>query len=70
MTQKSLANAMCFSAKHISELMNGKVRITAETAIKLEKVFGLEAEVWIRLQSDWDLRRAREAERAKGERAR
>lgn len=68
MTQKSLANAMCFSAKHVSELVNGKVRITAETAIKLEKVFGLEAEVWLTLQSGWDLRRAREE--AQGERAR
>lgn len=38
--------------------------MTPETAIKLERVLGLKAEIWERLQSNWDLFAARARERA------
>ena len=41
MTQKDFAARMGMSEKHISQLINGDVRLTPETAEKLEMVFGI-----------------------------
>jgi antitoxin HigA-1 len=39
----------------ISEIIKGKRGITAETALLLAKYFGTSAELWIRLQGQYDL---------------
>ena len=39
--------------------MNGKRAITADTALRLGKYFGVSPETWLDLQSDYDLRLAR-----------
>lgn len=39
----------------ISEIVNGKRAITADTALRLSKYFGTSAEVWLRLQARYDL---------------
>lgn len=42
----------------ISEIVNGKRSITADTALRLGKYFGVSPEIWLDLQSDYDLRMA------------
>ena len=43
----------------ISEIVNGKRAITADTALRLGKYFGVSPEVWMNLQTDYDLRVAK-----------
>jgi addiction module HigA family antidote len=40
----------------ISAIVNGKRAITADTALRLGKYFGVSPEIWMGLQSDYDLR--------------
>jgi antitoxin HigA-1 len=40
----------------ISEIVNGKRGLTADTALRLERYFGVEAQFWLNLQSEYDLR--------------
>ena len=43
----------------ISEIVNNKRAITADTALRLGKYFGVSPELWLDLQSDYALRMAR-----------
>lgn len=43
----------------ISEIVNGKRTITADTALRLGKYFGVSPEIWMNLQVDYDMRIAR-----------
>lgn len=43
----------------ISEIVNGKRGITADTALRLGKYFSVSSETWMGLQADYDLRMAR-----------
>jgi len=43
----------------ISEIVNGKRSITADTALRLGKYFGVSPETWLNLQTDYDLRVAK-----------
>jgi plasmid maintenance system antidote protein VapI len=36
--------------------VNGKRAITADTALRLERYFGIEAQFWLNLQTEFDLR--------------
>lgn len=40
----------------ISEIVNGKRGITADTALRLQRYFGIEAQFWLNLQTEYDLR--------------
>lgn len=40
----------------VSLIVNGKRAITADTALRLAKYFRVSAELWMGLQSDYDLR--------------
>lgn len=40
----------------ISEIVNGKRAITADTALRLQRYFKVEAQFWLNLQSEYDLR--------------
>ena len=40
----------------ISEIVNGKRGITVDTALRLDRYFGIEAQFWLNLQSEYDLR--------------
>jgi addiction module HigA family antidote len=42
----------------ISEIVNGKRGISADTALRLARFFGVAPEVWMGLQADYDLRLA------------
>ena len=43
----------------LSRIVNGKQAITAETALRLGLYFGMDAQFWLNLQSDYELRLAR-----------
>jgi addiction module HigA family antidote len=42
----------------VSAIVNGKRAITADTALRLGKYFGVSPGVWMGLQADYDLRMA------------
>lgn len=54
MTQKDLNLRTEISEKHISNIIKGKASITPETALKLEKVFGISSDYWNNLQKSYD----------------
>jgi len=43
----------------IIEIVRGKKRITGETALQLAEVLGTSADFWMRLESDYELNKAR-----------
>ncbi len=54
MTAYELAKALGFPG--IYEVVRGDRSISADTAIRLGKYFGLPAQFWLTLQNDYDLR--------------
>ena len=65
LSQAEFARRAGLTAKHVSEIVNLKAPVTAETALKLESVLGLKAEIWMRLQSSFDVFEARKRAGAK-----
>lgn len=61
MTAAELFVAMGVDAGRVSRPVNAQVSVTGDTAIRLADTFGTSAEFWMRLQSDYDLARARKA---------
>jgi len=49
------AKALGVTPGNLSELLKGKRHISALTAIKLEKLLGISAEYWLRVQMYYDL---------------
>ena len=54
-----LARDIVVPPGRISAIVNGKRAITADTALRLGKYFGVSPEVWTGLQADYDLRIAK-----------
>ena len=44
----------------ISEIIKGKRRITADTALRLSKYFGNSAKFWLGIQDDYDIEEEKE----------
>ncbi len=59
-----LARALSFPG--IYEIVRGARAISADTAIRLGKYFGLPAQFWLNLQNDYDLRVAARSGAGKG----
>jgi len=55
-----LARDIAVPPGRISEIVNGKRGITADTALRLARFFNVSAELWLGLQSEYDLRIARQ----------
>lgn len=55
LSQHRLALNIGVPARRINEIVLGKRRITADTALRLAKFFRISAEFWIGLQSQYDL---------------
>ncbi len=55
MSQNHLAMEIRVPARRINEIVLGKRRITADTALRLAKYFGTSAKFWLGLQMDYDL---------------
>ncbi len=56
----ALARALAVPANRISGIVNGTRAISADTALRLGKYFGTSPEIWLDLQSDYELRVARQ----------
>lgn len=50
-----LAKEINVSETRITDIINGKRSITADTAIRLSRFFGTSAEFWLNLQNLYDL---------------
>ena len=59
LNQSQLAEKCGCSPRKINEIVNGKRSISPEFAIILEKVLGTTAEMWVRIQAEYDLWLAR-----------
>jgi len=57
-SQYRLAKDISVPQRRISEITQGKRSITADTALRLGRYFGMEAQFWLNLQSRYDLLRA------------
>jgi len=56
----ALARDIDVPPNRISEIVAGKRAITADTALRLGKYFGVSPEVWLGLQTDYDIRVAKQ----------
>jgi addiction module HigA family antidote len=65
MTQKEFAERIGVSWTRATLLVNGKRGVTPDTALRLERLFGMPAEFWLTLQLRWDLYHAKHAPNAK-----
>jgi antitoxin HigA-1 len=54
-----LAKETKMPSTRVSEIIKGRRRITADTALRLSKFFGTTAEFWLGLQLEYDLREER-----------
>jgi len=54
-TQRELATRLGVSYPRINELIHGKRGMTPDTALRLARLFGMEAQFWLNLQLAWDL---------------
>ena len=57
-SQYRLAKDISVPQRRISEITQGKRSITADTALRLGRYFGMEAQFWLNLQSRYDLLKA------------
>jgi addiction module HigA family antidote len=58
MTQAELAEKLGVSYPRVNELIHRKRGVTPDTALRLEQLFGMEAQFWLNLQLAWDLYQA------------
>ena len=54
-TRYRVAKAMGVQQRRIDEICAGERGITAETAVRLGLVFGIEPEFWLNLQAQYDV---------------
>ena len=57
-SQYRLAKNISVPQRRISEIVQGKRSITADTALRFGKFFRMEAQFWLNLQSRYDLQKA------------
>ena len=59
LSQSELAEWIGVSYPRLNEIVNGKRGITPDTALRLEQVFGVDAQFWLNLEVAWELYEAR-----------
>lgn len=65
LTQTELADRLGVSYPRVNELVHGKRDMTPDTALRLERLLGVEAQFWLNLQLVWDLYHAKHSVAAK-----
>ena len=55
-----LAKDTNMPATRISEIIKGRRKLTADTALRLSQYFGNSADFWLGIQDEYDLRKERE----------
>jgi antitoxin HigA-1 len=58
-SQNKLARDIDVPVSRVAGIIKGERAITADTALRLGAYFGVSAEMWLNLQSGYDLRQAR-----------
>jgi len=64
-TQSELAAAIGVTFARVNEIVRGRRGITPDTALRLERYFGVSAQSWLNTQLRWDLYKAMHAPEAK-----
>lgn len=59
-TAYRLAKETRMPATRVSEILKGRRRITADTALRLSKFFGNSPDFWLSIQMEYDLREERQ----------
>ena len=59
-TQYRLAKDIGVPPRWINEILKGQRAITADTALRLGRYFGMSAEFWLNLQTHYDLEQEQE----------
>lgn len=54
-SQSAFAIQLGVSFPRMNEIVRGKRGVTADTALRLARVLGTSADLWMGLQTDWDL---------------
>lgn len=63
MTPNALAKALHVPASRINDIVLERRGVTADTALRLERFFGSDAQGWINMQATYDLKIAEKAAR-------
>lgn len=63
--QVEAARRLRISLNRLNEIVLGKRSITADTALRLARLFKMSPQFWVRLQADWDLHQAMQREARK-----
>lgn len=58
-SQNKLARDLDVPVARINDIVHGRRAITADTALRLGKYFGTSPELWLGLQMDYEMRRAK-----------
>ena len=58
-SQNRIARDIGVPPRRINEIVQGKRMLTADTALRLAKYFGVSESFWMGLQADYDLENAR-----------
>lgn len=61
LSQNKLAEALSVSARRVSEIVNAKRSVTADTALRLARFFGTTPGFWMNLQTRYELDGAEDA---------
>ena len=69
-TQADLANVLGRPLQTVNQIINGRKRITPQTAVELAAAFGTSAEVWLNLENAYRLAHVRRPSPAMVRRAR
>ena len=54
-TQTEAAQRLGISYPRLNEIIHGKRGVTPDTALRLERLLGMDAGFWLTLQQHWDL---------------
>lgn len=65
LTQRELAKRLGVSYPRVNELVQGHRGVTPDTALRLERLLGMDAQFWLNLQLAWDLYQAKNSAAAK-----
>jgi antitoxin HigA-1 len=65
LTNYRLAKDLDIPESRIGKIVKGERRITADTALRLELYFGMDASFWLGLQNDFDLAEEKRAKELK-----
>ncbi|HEY7471901.1 MAG TPA: HigA family addiction module antitoxin [Gemmatimonadota bacterium] len=58
MTQTELARRLDVPYQRVNQIINRRRAVTADTALRLARVFGTKPEFWLELQTRWELSQA------------